>query len=67
MFSPKIMATLRNETKLAAAARETLENTRTIQSQNPPNPGMAEEYITQVSEEIEWRVTKKLSQEFSRT
>ena len=28
---------------------------------------MAEEYITQVSEEIEERVTKKLFQEFSRT
>ena len=28
---------------------------------------MAEEYITQVSEEIERRVTKKLSQEFSQT
>ena len=28
---------------------------------------MAKEYITQVSEEIEGRVAKKLSQEFSRT
>ena len=28
---------------------------------------MAEEYITQVSEEIKGRVTIKLSQEFSRT
>ena len=28
---------------------------------------MNEEYITQVSEEIEGRVTKKLSQEYSRT
>ena len=28
---------------------------------------MVEDYITQVSEEIERRVTKKLSQEFSRT
>ena len=28
---------------------------------------MTEEYITQVSEEIKWRVTKKLSQEFNRT
>ena len=28
---------------------------------------MADEYITQVSEEIELKVTKKLSQEFSRT
>ena len=28
---------------------------------------MAQEYISQVSEEIEGRVTKKLSKEFSRT
>ena len=28
---------------------------------------MTEEYLTQVSEKIEGRVTKKMSQEFSRT
>ena len=61
------MATLRNKRKLAAVSRETPENTRNNQSQNTPNPGMAKEYITQVSEEIERRVTKKLSHEFSRT
>ena len=61
------MATLRNRRKLAAVPRKTPENTRNSQSQNALNPGMAEEYITQVSEEIEKRVTKKLSQEFSRT
>ena len=61
------MATLRNKGKLAAVSRETPENTRNNQSQNTLNPGMAEEYITQVSEEIEGRVIKKLSQEFSRT
>ena len=37
------------------------------QSQNTLDPGMAQEYIYQVSEEIEGRVTKKLSKEFSRT
>ena len=57
------MATLRNKRKLAAVSRETSENTRNNQSQNTLNRGMDEEYITQVSEEIEGRVTKKLSQE----
>ena len=61
------MATLRNKTKLAAVSRETPENTRNNQSQNTLNPWMAEEYITQISEEIEAMVTKKFSQEFSRT
>ena len=61
------MATLRNKRKLAAISRELQENTRNIQSQNTLNPGMTEEYITQVSEEIEVKVTKKLSEEFSRT
>ena len=61
------MATLTNKRKLAAVSRETPENTRNNQSQNTLNPVMAAEYITQASEEIEGRVTKKLSQEFSRT
>ena len=47
--------------------RETPENTRNSQSQNTLDPGMAQEYISQVSEEIEGRVIKKLSKEFSRT
>ena len=37
------------------------------QSQNTLDPGMAQEYISQVSEEIGGRVTKKLPKEFSRT
>ena len=61
------MATLRNKKKLAAVSRETPESTKNNQSQNTLNPGMAEGYITPVSEEIEGRVTKKLSQDFSRT
>ena len=62
------MATLRNKRKLAAAARETQEEHPSHgQSRNKSVPRNNEEYITQVSEEIEGRVTKKLSQEFSRT
>ena len=61
------MATLRNKRKLAAVTRETQEeNPRNGQSRNTSVPRINEEYITQVSEEIESRVTKKLSQEFSR-
>ena len=62
------MATLRNKRKLAAVTRETQEeHPRNGQSQNTSVPRINEEYITQVSEEIEGRVTKKLSQEYSRT
>ena len=65
-FSLRFMATLRNKKKLAAVSRETPENTRNSQSQNTLDPGMAQEYISQVSEQIEGRVIKKLSKEFSR-
>ena len=62
------MATLRNKRKLAAVTRETQEeNPRNGQSRNTSVPRINEEYITQLSEQIEGRVTKKLSQEFSRT
>ena len=62
------MATLRNKRKLAAVTRETQEeNPRNGQSRNTSVPRVNEEFITQVSEEIEGRVSKKLSQEFSRT
>ena len=61
------MATLRKKRKLAAVSKEPPENTRNNQSQNTLNPGMAEEYTTQVSEKIEGRVTKKLSKDFSWT
>ena len=60
------MAALTNRRKLAAVSRETPENTRDNQSQNTLDPEMAQDYISQVSEEIEGRVTKKLSIEFSR-
>ena len=62
------MATLRNKRKLAAVTRETREeNPRNGQSRSTSVPRINEEYITQVSEEIEDRVSKKLSQGFSRT
>ena len=62
------MATLRNNRKLAAVTRETQEeNPRNGQSRNTSVPRINEEYITQVSEEIEGRVSRKLSQGFSRT
>ena len=61
------MATLRNERKLAAVTRATQEeNPRNGQSRNTSVPRINEEYITQVSKEIEGRITKKLSQEFNR-
>ena len=62
------MATLRNKRKLAAVRRETQEeHPRNGQSRNTSVARITEECITQVSEETKSRVTKKLSQEFSRT
>ena len=62
------MATLRNKRKLTAITKETQEeHPWNGQSRNTSVPRIIEEYITQVSEEIEGRVTKKLSLEFSRT
>ena len=61
------MAT-RNKKKLAALNKENCEeHPRSNLAQNSNVPRSQEDYITQVSEEIEGRVTKKLSQEFSRT
>ena len=62
------MATLRNKRKLVAVTRETQEeHPRNGQSRNTSVSRINEEYITQVFEEIEGKVTKKLSQEFSWT
>ena len=66
-FSPSEMATLRNKRKLAAVSRETPESTRSGKAPSALDPELTQEYISQVSEEIEGRVTKKLSKEFSRT
>ena len=61
------MAALRNKRKLAAVTRERQEkNPRNGQSRNTSVPRINEEYITQLSEKIEGRITKKLSQEYSR-
>ena len=62
------MSTLRNKRELAAVTRETQEeHPRNGQSRNTSIPGINEEYVTQGSEEIECRVTKNLSHEFSST
>ena len=61
------MAT-RNKRKLAALNKEICEERpRSNLAQNSTAPRSQEDYKTQVSKEIEGRVTKKLSQEFSRT
>ena len=61
------MATLRNKRKLAAVSRETPEGSRSSRGQTVLDPELTQDYISQVSEEIEGRVTKKLSEEFSKT
>ena len=50
------MATLRNKRKLATVSRETPVNTKDNQSRNTLDDEMAQEYTSQVSEEIEGRV-----------
>ena len=61
------MATLRNKRKLAAVSRETPDGNRGSRGRNVLDPELAQDYISQVSEEIEGRVTKKLSKEFHKT
>ena len=61
------MATLRNKRKLAAVSRETPEGSRSSRGQSVLDPELTQDYIFQVSEEIERRVTKKLSKEFNKT
>ena len=58
------MATLRNKRKLAAISRETPEGNRSSRGQNVLDRELTQDYISQVSEEIEGRVTKKISKEF---
>ena len=61
------MAT-RNKKKLAALNKENCEeHPRSNLAQKSNVPRSQEDYITQFSEEIEGRVTEKLSQDFSRT
>ena len=60
--------TTRNKEKLAALNKENCEeNPRSNMAQKSGAPRSQEDCITQVSEEIEGRVTKRLSKEFSRT
>ena len=62
------MATLRTKRKLAALNNENCEeHPRSVFTQKSNVPRSNEDYITQVSKVLEGRVTKKLSQEFSRT
>ena len=61
------MATLRNKRKLAAISRETPEGSRSSRGQTVLDPELTQDYISQVSEEIEGRLTKKLFKEFSKT
>ena len=62
------MATMRNKTKLAAVNRDNHEEASwSNQSQNTIVRGIQEERFTQVSEEMDGRVTRKLFQEFSGT
>ena len=61
------MATLRNKRKLAAVSREAPEGSRSSGGRNVIDPELTQDYISQVSEEIEGRVTKKLSKEFNKT
>ena len=60
------MATLRNKRKLAAVSRETPDGSRSSRGRNVLDPELIQDYISQVSE-IEGRVTKKFSKEFSKT
>ena len=60
--------TTRNKRKLAALNKENCEeHLKSNLAQNSSAARSQEDYITQVSEEIEGRVTKRLSKEFSRT
>ena len=60
--------TTRNKRKLAALNKEICEeHPRSNLAQNSSAPRSQEDYITQVSVELEERVTKRLSKEFSRT
>ena len=61
------MATLRNKRKLAAVSREAPEGSSSSRGRNVLDPELTQDYISQVSEEIKGRVTKKLSKEFNKT
>ena len=58
---------MKNKRKLAAVSRETPEGSRSSRGQSELDPDLTQDYISQVSEEVEGRVTKKLSKEFNET
>ena len=58
---------MRNKRKLAAVSREIPEGSRGSRGRKVLDPELTQDYISQVSEEIEGRVTKKLSKEFNKT
>ena len=66
-FSLNSMATFINRRKLAAVPGKSPEGSRNSRRQNMLYPELTQHYISQVSEEIEGRVTKKLSKEFIQT
>ena len=62
------MAILRNKRELAALNKKNCEEHRKSNLAEKSNvPRSQKDYITQVAKEIEGRVRKMLSQEFSRT
>ena len=62
------MPALRKKRKLAALIKENCEeHPRKNLAQNSNVPRSQENYITQVSDEVQGKVTKKLCHEFSRT
>ena len=61
------MATLRNKRKSTALSREAPKGSGSSRGRNVLDPELTQDYISQVSEEIEGRVTKKLSKEFNKT
>ena len=62
------MSNLKNKIKLAAMNNENHEDhLRKIQARNTNSPRIQEDYFTQLPDENEGRLTKKVSQEFSMT
>ena len=64
---PDKYGNIEKQKKLAAVSRETPEGSKSSRGQTVLDPELTQDYISQVSEEIEGRVTKKLSKEFSKT
>ena len=66
-FPSRNVATLRNKRKLAAVSRERPEGSKRSRRQNLLDPELTQDYVSQFAEEIEGRVTNKLTEEFSKT